>query len=166
MKNNLNKLNRLNNVHRLRSGMRRHAAHATGGFSLITAIFLLVVLAGLGAALLNVSTVQQAESTLDVQGARVYQAARAGIEWGLYRQLRPVAAPACFGDSSFALPAGSSLSGFTVSVTCTMSAGPGGLTRWQITSTACNQPAAVLPSCPNFNQNSPDYVQRVVQVEF
>ena len=58
------------------------------GFGIVTAVFLLVVLAGLGAALVNLSTVQHTASALDVQGARAYQAARAGIEWGLYRQLR------------------------------------------------------------------------------
>jgi len=50
------------------------------GFLLVTAIFLLVVLAALGAFILTISGTQQTSSALDVQGARAYQAARAGIE--------------------------------------------------------------------------------------
>lgn len=151
------------NQHRLRRHGRR------GGFSLITAIFLLVVLSALGAATLTIFTVHQSSSALDVQGARAYQAARAGIEWGLYTQLRtlpPAVAPAttCFTAQSFVPPA-PTLSQFTVSVSCQLMTGPGTLQRWRIVATACNQPAAAAPLCPNQN-TSPDYVERVVQVEF
>jgi len=57
------------------------------GFSLITAIFLLVILAALGAFILTISGTQQTSSALDVQGSSAYQAARAGIEWGSYQVL-------------------------------------------------------------------------------
>lgn len=133
------------------------------GFSLVGAIFLLVVLALLSAAIVSVVGTQQASSALDVQGVRAYHAARAGIEWGLYRQLQPTVSPTCFATSSFALPAGSSLSGFTVTVSCTLTTGPGSLQRRQLTSIACNQPLA--SACPNPTSN-PDYVQRTMQVEF
>ena len=55
------------------------------GFSLVTAIFLLVILASLGAFIVTVSGLQQTSSALDVQGSRAYQAARSGIEWGTYQ---------------------------------------------------------------------------------
>lgn len=64
------------------TAMRRKAQR---GFSLVTAIFLLVVLAGLGAAMLTFSTAQQQSSTLDILGSRAYQASRAGIEWAAYQ---------------------------------------------------------------------------------
>ena len=54
------------------------------GFAIPTAIFLIVALAALGGFIVTVSTQQQIGSALDVTGARVYQAARAGTEWGLY----------------------------------------------------------------------------------
>jgi len=57
------------------------------GFLLVTAIFLLVVLAALGAFILTISGTQQTSSALDVQGARAYQAARAGIDWASYQLL-------------------------------------------------------------------------------
>lgn len=89
------------------------------GFAIVSAIFILVVLAVLGAFIVNISTSQQIGSALDVQGVRAYQAARAGIEWGLYKQLQSVPA-SCAASSSFT-PAAATLNAFTVSVTCSAS---------------------------------------------
>jgi MSHA biogenesis protein MshP len=58
------------------------------GFSLPTAIFLLVILALLGAFMVSLSTTQNVMSAQDVQGSRAYNAARAGMEWALYN-LKP-----------------------------------------------------------------------------
>ena len=55
------------------------------GFSLVSAIFLLVVIAALGAFALTISNSQQQSDAMDVLGKRVYQAARAGIEWGTFQ---------------------------------------------------------------------------------
>jgi MSHA biogenesis protein MshP len=93
-----------------------------GGFSIVSAIFILVVLAVLGAALLTVSTLQHASAGIDLQGVRAYQAARSGVEWGLYRLLDPdgapaAALPACWAGSASVTP-GASLAGFAVSATC------------------------------------------------
>lgn len=128
------------------------------GFTIVSAIFILVVLAGLGAAILTVSTSQHIGSALDVQGAQAYQAARAGMEWALYQRLRNGAAYTCSPavTNSFALPAAATtLSGFTVTVTCTAHGdGGGGPTAYQIESTACNR--AVCPAAtPGAN-----YVER------
>ena len=134
------------------------------GVGLVTAIFLLVILAGLAVAILSISSAHQASSALDVVGSRAYQAARAGVEWGLYKQLQPTPAGACFATTSFALPAGNSLSVFTVTVSCTMTSSPASIKRTQIISTACNQPSG--GSCPNATPSNSDYLQRVMQVEF
>lgn len=67
---------------------------ASAGFVLPSAIFLLVILAALAAFLVTISTTQSTTSAQDVQGARAYQAARAGIEWGLYQVLDPLNASA------------------------------------------------------------------------
>ena len=100
------------------------------GFSIVTAIFLLVVLAALGVFILTVSGTQHRSAALDVQGVQAYQAARAGIEWGAYRVLDPnnTLNPATCGTAFVTCPAGStalpalagSLSPFTVVVTCNM----------------------------------------------
>jgi MSHA biogenesis protein MshP len=139
----------------------------SGGVGLVTAIFLLVVLAGLAVAMVTISTSQQSASALDVQGARAYQAARAGIEWGLYQNLR-TPGRRCDAAYSFALPADSSLNSFTVTVRCRLIAGPAtpaapdSLDRWVIEANACNQPGAA--GCPNLS-NSADYVQRRIEVQ-
>lgn len=129
------------------------------GFSIITAIFLIVVLAALGAFAVSMFRVQQAAAALDELGARAYQAAQAGIEWGAWQVLRgPGTGAAATGN--LALPG--SLSPFVVSVTCastvhTEAGNP--VTIYRLTATACNQPAG---ACPNPAPGA-DYVERQVQ---
>jgi len=132
------------------------------GVGLVTAIFLLVVIAGLAAVMVSVFTTQQASSQLDQQGTRAYQAARAGIEWGLFRARQ---ADSCVASSSFTLPAASNLSAFTVTVSCNPP-GPRGdaaSTMRLITATACNQPTNGV--CGGNPRNNLDYVQRVIEVQ-
>lgn len=144
---------------------RIRAIRRSTGVGLVTAIFLLVVLAGLAVAMIAIATAQHAASALDVQGARAYQAARAGIEWGLFQNLSK---QSCAPVTSFALPATSTLRGFVVTVTCVTIAAPAGapagntLARHVLTATGCNlQPAG--GACPN-PSNSPDYVERQIMV--
>jgi MSHA biogenesis protein MshP len=53
------------------------------GFAAIAALFLLVVLAGMGAFMVTFSNAQQLGSAQDIQSTRSYWAARAGLEWAL-----------------------------------------------------------------------------------
>ena len=133
------------------------------GFTLPAAIFLLVVLAVLGAAIAIIFTAQQVGSALDVQGSRVYQAARAGIEWGAYKITR--GGGSCSGATSFAFATAPTLVGITVTVTCTAYPDSnGGPTVHVIQATACNQPAGAAPgSCPNASPGT-NYVERRLQV--
>src|SRR5471032_1104633 len=85
------------------------------GIGLITAIFILVVLAGLGVAMVSFTTTQSATVAMDVQGERAVQAARAGVEWALYENLIGGKNPC---TQSFALPSNSTLAPFTVTVSC------------------------------------------------
>ena len=55
------------------------------GFSIVMAIFILVVLGLLSGYMVKLSGVQHATSTYAIQGARAYQAARAGIDWAISR---------------------------------------------------------------------------------
>jgi MSHA biogenesis protein MshP len=137
------------------------------GFTLVTAIFLLVVLAMLGAFMLSVSGLQQSSSVLDVQGVRAYQAARAGVEWGAFQVLDPnnaisPALPNC-PTSPTQLTLAGSLSPFTVTVTCSATNTTEGLRNvatYLIVATACNQPSA--GSCPNATPSG-GYLERQVQ---
>lgn len=127
------------------------------GFAIVAAIFILVVLAALGASILGVSTNQQIGSALDVQGSRAYQAVRAGIEWGLYRQTQ---AGSCVGATSFS-PGAATLSAFTVTVSCVAYPdGKNGPTVYAITAVACNQPNAAEPKCPAASPGG-NYIERM-----
>lgn len=105
-------------------GERRYARslERMRGFSLVSAIFLLVVIAMIGGFAVTLSTTQQQSSALDVLGARAYQAARAGIEWGAYQVISSPATISCaVGGASNPVampPAPSTLAAFTVDVSC------------------------------------------------
>jgi MSHA biogenesis protein MshP len=106
------------------------------GFALISAVFLVVVLALLGAMIVSLSTTQHVSSARDLLGSRAYFAARAGIEWGSYQVLQ---SGGCAASSTLPALTGSA-TGFTVIVDCTAS-GPfdeaGSSVRvYRITSTA------------------------------
>lgn len=136
---------------------RRH-----GGFSIVSAIFLIVVLSGLAVAAVSLTSSQQTSSALDLLGSRAYEAARSGAEYGLYRKLND---SDCAATRSF-VPGGT-LAAFTVTVQCTVVPTPGmgaAMNTTIVTATACNQPAGGV--CPNPAPASVDYVQRVVTVQF
>jgi MSHA biogenesis protein MshP len=127
------------------------------GFALATAIFILVVLAALAVYLVAVSNLQHGSAALDIQGAKAYQAARSGIEWGVYRALRD---NSCVATTSIVLPG--NLSGFTATVQCSQSAyseAGSAVNIFLITSTACNQPNA--GNCPGLQGRY--YVERQLQ---
>ena len=146
-----------------RSGIGRQASGIRqNGFALVTAIFILVVLAGLGAAMVSISTAQHSTVAIDVQSTRAYQAARAGIEWGAYQALQtPLPAgftcpllPAVAASHSIAFT-GTPLAGFSTTVTCsstTHSEGANTVTLFTLVSTATYGLAG-----------SSDYVAREVQ---
>lgn len=120
----------------------RSSGFRQSGFALVTAIFILVVLAGLGAAMVTISTSQHTTVAMDIQSARAYQAARAGIEWGAYQALQT---PLPAGFTCPVLPAAAAsyamapLTGFATTVTCsatTHSEGANTVTMFALTSTA------------------------------
>ena len=137
----------------------RHAIQK--GFSLVTAIFLLVVLGGLGAMMMTFFTAQQQSSALDVVGARAYHAARAGIEWGAYQVLRNPGvgfeAACLLGPTTENHVAGTflgTLSTFDVSVACSSNTYTDGtsVTVYRLTATASRGAAGQA-----------DYVERQIE---
>jgi MSHA biogenesis protein MshP len=108
-------------------------ARRAAGFSLVTALFLLIVLALLGIAIAAIFQLQSAQASLDVNASRGYEAAEAGIEWALVQvtdpdnddpnlSANPRQPPACFATTPVSMAASATLSGFTVSVSCSRSA--------------------------------------------
>ncbi len=139
----------------------------SAGVGIVTAIFLLVVLAGLAVALVSIFTSQQQSSMLDEQGVRAGQAARAGIEWGLYHRVQAKDGACADGSTTAVALAGDVLRQFTLSVSCRKVAGPvtpvpNALDRWVIRATACAP--AQNGACPA-SVNNPDYVRRVIEVQ-
>lgn len=130
------------------------------GFALVLAVFLTVLLAAISAYLLTVSNVQVDSGVKDEQGARAYQAARAGVEWGAFQVVRNATCPAV--ATTIAMPF--VVPGFNVTVTCmAFGAGPeteGGVQvrAHRITATGCNSGGA----CPG--ALSPTYVERELQL--
>ncbi len=57
------------------------------GFSLVPALFLLVVLAALGLVAVRLAGVQHQTVVLAMQSGRAYAAARSGIDWSAYQAL-------------------------------------------------------------------------------
>ena len=124
------------------------------GFALVLALFLIVSLAAIGAYLLSVSNVQVETGIMDEQGARAYQAARAGLDWGAYRVLIDGICPGV--PTTIPMP-----DGFHAEVTCT-EYGPeneGGtpVSTYRIVSTGCN----ATPSCGGTGAT---YVERQLQL--
>ncbi len=122
------------------------------GFAVVSGLFILVVLAVLGAAIASISTRQQVGSAVELNTARAYQAARAGLEWGAFSVLIPAppaapavdVPPACFATRNIALTG--ELAGFVASVECARSGpltdGAASRTFYQLRATACNSPTA------------------------
>lgn len=85
------------------------------GFGLVAAMFLIIIVALVIAAMARLAVTQNATTSLAIQQARAYQAARAGIEYGIVRVLG--ANPnTC--DEDFELDT------FTVEMTCTETVTP------------------------------------------
>ncbi len=130
------------------------------GFSLVSAIFLLVVIAALGTFAVTLSTSQQQSAALDVMGARAYQAARAGIEWaafGVSQTAAGVQWTGCVPTTNMGT-LGGTLAPFTVAVTCTSASYTEGTTPvWIYNVTATAKTAG--------NPGDIGYVERVISVK-
>ncbi|MCX8086958.1 MAG: hypothetical protein N3C63_08685 [Rhodocyclaceae bacterium] len=104
---------------------------ATRGFAIVSALFLVVALAALGAAIMHFSSVQHLTGAQDIQGSRALAAARAGTEWAAAYVTAHSACPAS--------PSTLTFGDFSVSVACSSSSHSdegSSLTVYAITSTA------------------------------
>lgn len=90
---------------------------------MVVAVFLLVVLAALGAFIVSFSTTQQFTSAQDLQGSRAYWAARAGMEWAIGRIVCPTTPYPCPTspppDCASVPPVTLGVDGFDLSITFT-----------------------------------------------
>ncbi|MDB5807975.1 MAG: agglutinin biosis protein MshP [Betaproteobacteria bacterium] len=131
-------------------------ASREGGFTLVTAVFLITILMLLSAYMISFRVYQEAGTSLDTLGTRAYAAARSGAEWGAFNSLRNNACAA----STPVTPA-NTLSGFTVTVTClrnTFNEAGATVNMDTIVATACNN-ALCPPASPDAN-----YVERQITI--
>ncbi|MDP1995949.1 MAG: hypothetical protein Q8J90_02010 [Gallionella sp.] len=131
------------------------------GFSLVSAIFLLVVIAALGTFAVTLSTTQHQSAAMDVMGSRAYQAARAGIEWAAYYVTQsPASSPTAWPGCASNTPLGSlggTLAPFTVTVNCSSASHVEGASTIWIYDVSAVANAGTL--------GGTDYVERVISVK-
>jgi MSHA biogenesis protein MshP len=117
------------------------------GFAMVAAIFLMVILAALGAFMLTFSSTQHVTSAQDIQGSRAYWAARAGLEWAISSVK---ATSACAGPPA-------SLEGFTLAISCpSQGYDEGGAPKTFFTITSLAKSGTSV--------GSPGYIERSVSV--
>jgi len=104
----------------LRPKSRRQHAPRQTGFALVAAMFVLIIIAMVVLAMMRLAGNQHGTNSLAMQQARAYQAARAGLDWGIAQAAPPAGAPSCAANAPVDL-AGSNLSEFVVAVTCSVS---------------------------------------------
>ena len=120
------------------------------GFSLVPALFLLIVLAALGAVAVRMLAVSQQTTVLAIQGTRAYAAARAGVEVAIYDAL----VNGNCGPQTIGLGEGG-LAGFSVDTNCSSSShNEGGTTNTVYVIDAFARAGAY---------GSPDYVSRRIR---
>lgn len=121
------------------------------GMTLIGAIFILVIVALIGQYLVNVTSTQRQTGLLAIQSARAYQAANAGLEWGIAEVVLNNNCPA---STALSLPN----SNFTVTVTCN--------TNGTFTENVSTTNIFLIQSQSEYGSfGSPDYVARNLEVK-
>jgi MSHA biogenesis protein MshP len=118
--------------------------------SLVAAIFLIVVVASLGAFAVRLGMGQHQTVNLALLSSRALSAANAGIEWSAHQALKP--GGSCSNATLTLTQA--ALAGFTVNVSCAATAFTEG-TLYEMSSSA---------RYGNYGQ--PDYVSRTVRARF
>ncbi len=123
------------------------------GFTLVMAIFILVVLSLISAYMVRLAAIQQIGSSYVIQNARAYLSAKSGIEWAIAR----ISGGGGCADLIAASPMSfSDINGFTVSISCSnqnFSEGTDSLDFFRI---------SVLSEFGNYA--SADYVSRKLEV--
>ena len=149
----------------LRSHLRSHRRRAQLGFGAIAAIVVVVMLSALAAGIARLGFTSSVNSGQDVGAANARMAARAGVEWGLYKVLRGSWSGCTSSSQTLDLR---SSTGMWVTVRCTSptaayieggdSSGAARSVRiYAIEAVACNG----VSSCPDDSRvGQPGYVER------
>lgn len=129
------------------------APRGARGFSLVLALFVIVVAALLGAVAVRLGAGEQQTVSLRILGDRALEAARTGIEWGAYRALDlNTCSAGSLGLSEAALQ------GFTVTVGCVVTT--------HVQSNATYHVYEIDAYAESGTYGSPDYVSRRIGARF
>jgi MSHA biogenesis protein MshP len=131
----------------------RGASGRRRGFALIPALFLIVVLGSLAVVAIRLGTGQEHAVTMALQQARALAAARAGVEWGVYRALNG----SCAASTNLALTE-AALNGFAVVVNCAATTFANGA--------ATNSSYVISSTATTGAYGQPSYVHRAVSGTF
>jgi MSHA biogenesis protein MshP len=130
----------------------RRKGGTESGFSILIALFIIVVLGALAALVIETSGAGQTAPTLVLLEARAFAAAESGAGWGAYEA---VTNHSCPGTTTLPLTA-NGLSGFSVTVSCSSTA------HTEYGATFNVYVIQADASNGTFGQ-SPDFVQRTIQ---
>ncbi len=125
-----------------------------GGFSLMSAIFLVVVVALIAGYAVSIGNAQRTGSTLGLLGARAGFAAQSGVEWAVATVLATHACPAA--GTHFTAD-GPGLAGFDVAVECSAVPVTEGATTYTM--------FALEVRASHDDEDSADYVHRRVSAQ-
>ena len=126
------------------------------GFAIIAAIFLLVVLAAMVAYMMALAAAQRQTANLALFSARTMEAARAGLEWGIYQKAGPPPGHLAAGSWSAGGCAGSfTVQGVAVTVACTEEPVEDGAVARQL--------VTITSTAESGDVGSPDYVRKVLR---
>lgn len=113
------------------------------GFSLISVIFIIAMLALIGAYMVHFGTIQNQTTIFSMQGIRAYYAAKSALEWGSATVVNNCGGVSCttgcFTSPTTLTFSSGGLNGFTASVTCSAATFTEGNTYTLYTITATGQ---------------------------
>lgn len=122
------------------------------GFALPAAIFVLVVLAAIIAAMMRIGSGQIAEQSLSLLATRAHWAAQSGLEWGTY-QVKNGSPGVCFSAT------GHTIGRFTVTVSCSVT----GYAEASATNNVFRYNLRAEATSTGVGVDHPDYVFRAVE---
>ncbi|HMM78078.1 MAG TPA: hypothetical protein PJ986_20425 [Gammaproteobacteria bacterium] len=125
-----------------------------GGFSLMSAIFLIVVVALIAGYAVSIGNAQRSGSGLALLGARAGFAAQSGVEWAVATVLATHACPAA--GTRFPV-AGPGLAGFEIEIDCSAAPVTEGATSYTMFSLAV--------AASHAGENSEDYAFRRISAQ-
>lgn len=94
----------------MRMSTTHHNIKKQSGVSVVTAIFLIVILSLMGVGMVSLLSTSQQSISQEITSAKAYMAARSCLQWGIYQSVYPAASPPVdiegtntFNDSASAL---------------------------------------------------------------